>query len=149
MTAAATPKAAGDPAPHRQRAPLAGQVLGLVAGPLAWGLQLVVGYGLSGRACFPGDHPVASIAPGWGWTWAACLVFNLLALGACGGAGLVSLRLWRATRHEAKGHVKATVDVGEGRTRFSALCGALTSCGFALAVLFNTVVILGAPACRG
>jgi hypothetical protein len=137
------------PAPHRHRAPLAGQVFGLVAGPVAWGVQLVAGYGLSGHACFPGDHPVARIALGWGWMRAACLGLNLLALGVCVAAGLYSLSLWRATQHEAQGRARTVVDVGEGRTRFSSLCGALTSAGFALAILFNTVVILGAPACRG
>jgi hypothetical protein len=137
------------PAPHRHRAPLVGQVLGLVTAPAAWGLQLVVGYGLSGHACFPYDHPVSAIIPGWGWTRAACLGLNLMAIAACVAAGLYSLKLWRATQHEAQGDAPDVVDVGEGRTRFSSLCGALTSFGFTLAVLFNTVVILGAPACRG
>jgi hypothetical protein len=137
------------PAPARHIAPLWAQVCGLIAGPIAWGLQLVAGYGLSGHACFPYDHPIARVAAGWGWTRAACLGLNLAAIGICIAAGMLSLRLWRATRHEAQGRARKVVDVGEGRTRFSSLCGALTSFGFLLVVLFNTVVIVGAPACRG
>jgi hypothetical protein len=137
------------PAPHRRRASLPGQVFGLIAGPIAWGLQLVAGYGLSGHACFPGDHPISRIAEGWGWMRTACLLLNLAAVGACVAAGLYSLSLWRATQHEAQGRAREVVDKGEGRTRFSSLCGVLTSFGFLVAVLFDTLVILGAPACRG
>ena len=144
-----TPATAQHPAPERRKAPLWAQVFGLVAGPIAWGLQLVMGYGLSGHACFPADHPTAEIIPGWGWTRAACLVINLAAIGVCVAAGWLSLTLWRATRHEAEGRARRVVDVGDGRTRFSSLCGALTSFGFVLVTLFNTVIILGAPACRG
>jgi hypothetical protein len=147
---AASPHADVDhPDPRRERAPLWAQTLGLVAAPIAWGLQLVAGYGLSSHACFPAHAALGHVEPGWGGMRTACLILNLAAIAVCISAGAFSLKLWQATRSEARGAARATVAVGEGRTRFSSLCGALTSGAALLVVLFDTVVILGAPACRG
>jgi hypothetical protein len=138
--------AADHPAPHRGRVPLWRQLFGLAGGPLAWAAQLNIGYALTSYPCNPGGHSAGAMLAGWAWTRGAALGLNGLAALVAVAAGLVSLGVWRATRGEKDGH---PVDVGEGRTRFLGVCGAFTSFGFLAAIVFDTVMILGAPACRG
>ncbi|MFI4965212.1 MAG: hypothetical protein ACHP9T_07565 [Caulobacterales bacterium] len=138
----------GHPAPHRHRVAIPAQLAGLAVGPFAWAIQLEVGYALTSYACHPGQIELSALAPGWGWTRPAGLVVNLIALLVCLAAGALTLRAWRATRDEAAGPPRHLIEAGEGRTRFLAACGALTSFGFAFAIAFDTVMILGAPACR-
>lgn len=115
---------------------------GIGAGPLAWSVQLLVGYGLTAYACHPGGLALAEVAEGWGWTRGAALALNLLAALVALAGGVVSLSAWRAApRHAA--------DPSEGRRRFLAAWGVLTSFGFLLVILFNTVMVVGAPACHG
>ena len=121
----------------RAPVPLWRQGFGVYAAPAVWGAQLLIGYGLTAYACNPGRTALAQVAEGWGWTRGAALAVNLLAALVAVAAGLVSLSGWRATREEAS------------RARFLAIWGVLTSFGFLLAILFNTVMLLGAPACRG
>jgi hypothetical protein len=40
------------------------------------------------------------------------------------------------------------MDVGEGRTRFLAMCGILVGAGFVVAILFTTLTVALASACR-
>ncbi|MFI4950566.1 MAG: hypothetical protein ACHP7A_05970 [Caulobacterales bacterium] len=136
------------PAPHRHRVSIAAQLAGIAAGPVVWALQFEIGYALTAYACFPGDTALSAFAPGWGWTRPAAIAVNLAAVAICLAAGWLSFRAWRRTREEAPGPPHHVVEIAEGRTRFLAVCGAFTSFGFALAVAFDTVMILGAPACR-
>jgi hypothetical protein len=136
------------PSPHRDQVRIERLILVLMAGPAAWIVQLVVGYGVASRLCRPGDAP-RLVAPPWGWAtehiWLtllniACLLLSL-------GAGAVALGDWRRSREEKPGKAEAMLDVGEGRTRFLAGCGVLTSAAFAVAILFNTVSPTLIPAC--
>jgi hypothetical protein len=113
------------------------QGFGVYAAPAAWSVQLVLGYGLAAYACNPGRIALAQVAEGWGWTRGASLAVNLLAAVVAAGAGLVSLSGWRATGDDA------------GPARFLSIWGVLTSFGFLIAILFNTVMLVGAPACHG
>jgi hypothetical protein len=62
--------------------------------------------------------------------------------------GLVSFRNWRLTFYEAPGSVHHLLDRGEGRTRFLAMFGILTSFLFALGLLFATAAVFLVPLCR-
>jgi hypothetical protein len=126
------------PPPQRGRVSIVALLFSLAAGPAAWAAQLMLGYGFSSYACFPGDEPYREAPPpGWGGERALLLVINLVCLLAPLAGGTVAYRAWRDTRGEA----------GESRTCFLALCGMLTSLGFALAILFDTAVIAGVPSC--
>ncbi len=89
--------------PHSQHpAPLRGNVstvalfAGLLASPLAWGLQLVINYGLAAHACYPGDMPLHDVAPGFHSTRTIILLINLLAMAlALAGAAPVLSALAR------------------------------------------------------
>ena len=136
------------PAPHRGRVSIVASLASLIAGPAAWVAQLVIGYGLSSLACFPHDVPFqTSPPPGWANEAAilalvngACLVIALLGL-------LTAFVHWRRTRGEKAGGAHHALEVGEGRTRFMAVCGMLSGFGFALAILFDTPAWLAVPAC--
>lgn len=138
----------GHPAPHRDKVGIAAQLAGLAAGPVVWAVQLEFGYALTSYACHPGMLALDGFAPGWAWTRAASLAVNLVALLVCLGVGVLCWRAWQLTRHEASGPGRHAIEKGEGRTRFLAICGVLTSFGMALATAFDTVMLLGAPACR-
>lgn len=134
---------------HRDRVPLRRQGFGVYAAPAAWAVQFLIGYGLTAYACHPGRLALAHVAEGWAWTRPGALIVNLAAALVALAGGLVSLATWRASRGETEGVSATVLEAGEGRTRFLGAWGALTSFGFLVAILFDTVMIVGAPACHG
>lgn len=136
------------PAPHRARVSIAASLASLIAGPAAWIVQLVVGYGVSSLACFPHDAPYRqSPPPGWSAEPSLLGAVNILCLAFAMLGGLTAAWHWRRTRGEKRGGVARALDVGEGRTRFMAACGVLSGFGFALAILFDSQAILAVPPC--
>jgi hypothetical protein len=133
------------PAPHRRNVGLSSLLLGLTAAPVAWVTQLIVGYGVASHACFPGDMPRAS--PLFLATGTIVTAFNLAAIIISIAGVVLSFRSWRATREEHAGRSHRLLDVGEGRTRFLAICGMLTSMGFLVATIFASIAILAVPLC--
>lgn len=106
----------------------------LTAGPAAWAAQLMFGYGLSSLACFPHDVPfMRSPPPGWTGEPVLLLAVNLVCLAASLVAAAAAFRLWRRR--------------GPAHLRFLALCGVFGGIGFACAIAFDTVPILGTPPC--
>jgi hypothetical protein len=134
------------PAPHRDRAELSALAFGLVGAPLAWALQLFVNYGVASRVCFPGAAPrMSAIASGSAWV--TLLIVELIALAIAAAAAVVAYGSWRATRHEASGETSHMVEAGEGRTRFLALWGLMTSIGFFIAIVFSLIGLFLVPLC--
>lgn len=135
------------PAPHRDRVALAELAFALAAPPLAWAIQLVVGYGVASHVCFSGSAPNVSASFAWGRAIPLLLAVELVAsLIAVSGAA-VALRLWRATREEVEGGAEEMVEAGKGRTRFLALWGLMTSVGFLGAIMFSLIGLLVVPLC--
>ena len=126
---------AGHPAPARHAVGAPMLIFGLLGAPAATAVETLIGMGVAGRACFPTDHPLASarfdVQP---IVW----IVHVAALIVAGAALLASLSAWRRTRHEHEGGREAMVEVGEGRTRFLAMCALLTSLGFFAAIVFDT-----------
>jgi hypothetical protein len=117
------------------------------AGPSAWIVGELGMYGLASYPCFPRDMPLDARLSGWegiGWVLAglnaAALVVGLWASWAC-------WRIWERTRDEAGGEQYDALEVGEGRTRFIALCGLITNLGFTAAILVHSIALLMAPSC--
>src|SRR5215210_451444 len=72
----------------------------LLAAPVAWLVQLCVGYGLTGQACFPRENLLPNglaISPA---VWPGSLALNLGALVVAGLSLVASLLIWLRTRHE-------------------------------------------------
>lgn len=136
------------PSPHRGRVSVTALLVALAAGPAAWVAQLMLGYGLSSYACFPGDQPWEQAPPpGWGGERPALIAINLVCLALALAGFWIALGAWRRVRGEKEGGVTHLLTRGEGRSRFLALCGMLDCAVFAIAILFDTAGILGVPSC--
>ena len=136
------------PAPHKGRVPAPRLFAGLVGGPAAWVLQMLIGYASSSDACTltQGAHGQARLA-GFHGEVGVLLAVNLACLAIAVAAGLTSWRDWIRTREEKPGDTQALISIGEGRTRFLALCGMISGAIFATAILFNTVGPIMVPVC--
>jgi hypothetical protein len=132
------------PAPHRDRVATWETVLGFAGGPLAWLVQLCVSNGLAADPCYAG--PERGVAGGTGIGIGIILVF-LACLAVAATGAVVSLRVYRRTRHETEGSAGDLFERGRGRTRFLALWGILLGAGFAGLILLNGVALVGVPAC--
>ena len=123
------------PAPETRSVRFHWLLFGVGAAPLFWAGQVMLAYGVTAYACYPGDHPVA-LADAGGLRL-VLLLFDGVALAGCGAGALVSWRLWPRVEH------------GPGRNRFLALWGLLSSLGFLVAILFNIIASLMVPPCQG
>ena len=129
-------------APEARTASFALLLVGCTAAPIFWTGQLILGYGVTAHACYPGDHP---LLPHPAPLTAALIVFDVVALAASLVGGAVSWRIWQRVR-QAGGH-HHTLHTGEGRRRFLAMWGLLSSLWFFGAILFNTIASLTVPPC--
>jgi hypothetical protein len=136
---------AGHPSPHRARTRIASLLYGLMAAPMAWVVSQVVNSTLAQEACFPGAQPLA--APAFGGLHAMQAVVLLAALLVSASAMWVALGTWRSTRHEQSGDRHALLSIGEGRSRFMAFAGVLTSLGFLVASLFSAPALILVAGC--
>lgn len=135
------------PAPHRGNVAVSVLFIGLFAGPIAWGLQLLINFALASHACYPDGAPLTT--PGWHSAWGVILLLNIVAAILSLAGAALSYRHWQATREEHPGGAGHTIEAGEGRTRFLALWGVMTGFGFLVAILFNTLALFMVPQCAG
>lgn len=142
-----TIEAIDHPAPQRERVGLAALAFGLAAPPLAWAGQLVTNYAIASHVCFPGGQPLAGLAVEAHPAWLVLLIVELLALAIAVSAGGVAYASWRSTRKEAEGETSHMFEKGEGRTRFLALWGLITSVGFVIAIGFSLIGLFVVPLC--
>ena len=133
------------PSPHRAKAGLAALLYGLVAAPVAWAVGVVLNAAVAQEACFPGTEPLAS--PAFAHLHLLHAVAVTVSLVVSASAAMIALGAWRATRGEQAGDPHALLSIGEGRSRFMAFAGLLTSAGFFVGTLFSIPAILFVPAC--
>lgn len=131
--------AAGHPAPQRRRVGGLAILLGLTGAPAAWIGVSLVNYAMTSEAC--------SRSGSSGLPWTILLGLNLLGLAAALGALWISYEGWRRSHTEQAGEQQRTLEVGEGRTRFLALCGIVTSIGFAIGIAFAILPLLLVVTC--
>jgi hypothetical protein len=155
MTAATTSQHSGapHPAPSRARIALPALWFGLFGGPVAWSIQTLVNLPVASHGCYPTLSPLE--APITGVRGIAFFV-SLLALAVCVAAAVVAFRGWvrlRGEHQEGSGRARehtpaaALAETGEGRTRFMALCGVLTSLTFLVVSLVHTAAIFLVSPC--
>jgi len=136
------------PAPHRDRVSPWKALLVLAAGPAAWIFQLAVDFGVATSVCEQDGAPhAAPSAASWGAEDVFLVCVNLACLAITLVAGFAALAAWRRSHTEKPGDANAVLDVGEGRTRFLALCGMLTATAFAVAIAFDTAWPFFIPSC--
>jgi hypothetical protein len=136
---------AGHPSPHRHRVALGTLIFGLSAGPAAWSVAWMTSVALAQEACYPGTVPLTT--PAFGGVHVALVTLNGLACAVTVAGGMVAYRNWRKTRTEHPGPGQTLLEIGEGRARFMAMAGILTSAGFLLALLFGIPAIVFGPLC--
>ena len=113
-------------------------MFGACAAPIFWLGQLMLGYWVSALACYGSDHPT-TIASGHGLR-ALLAAFDAVAILAALAGGVASFLLLRSVRGSEETPV-------EGRVRFLAVWGLLSSACFFVAIVFTAVASLGVPLC--
>lgn len=150
----ATSPAADHPAPARHRVPATALWFGLLGAPAAWSVQTLVDLPLASHGCFPFLSPVpVSVI---GSLRGIVFVVSIFAILVCIAALTVALKAWRRTSAEHQGasgkasdHAQSSsaLETGEGRTRFMALAGVLTSFMFLLGSVAHVVTIFMVSPC--
>lgn len=131
--------------PDARKAGFLWLLFGCSAAPLFWLGQLMLGYGVTAYICYPGDHPqtLAQSGP----LFVALVAFDIVALAACAAGAAVSWSAWQRTKHEESGQHHHALQIGEGRSRFLALWGLMSSLWFFAAVLFTAIASVTVPTC--
>lgn len=135
------------PAPHRARVGAVATWFAILAGPLAWSAQLLVNSTIAAHGCYPHDMPLAGSI--WGNARSVMAGVEIVALAFCALAGLGGWRNWLRTRDEKQGSAHHLLEAGDGRTRFMAMVGLMTSVLFLVAVAFAAFNLAAVPACGG
>jgi hypothetical protein len=132
----------GHPAPARHRVSKFVLWFGLFGAAAAWNIQLIVNYAVAAHACYPRYVPLP--IPAYGETaFSVPLIVVSIAALVIGVAGLFcAIAGWRTTSAETGGGSHWLLDTGEGRTRFMAAAGIMTSSVFLLAILFHCAAVL-------
>jgi hypothetical protein len=133
---------AGHPAPERGHVALSVLWFGLLAAPLAWSLQLLVNYAFAAHACFPRYVPLAYPIIGQGALTLVLIVVSVVTIAIGVLALYMAIHTWRRTSKETGGGSHWLLDTGEGRTRFMAASGIMTSALFLLSMIVHLVAVL-------
>ena len=137
------------PAPHRDQVSLLASAFGLLAGPMAWFIQVCADYTMASWPCFPEEQRNLVPRTGYEWTWNAIIAITIAAFVIATAAFLVSRRAYNRVRGEAHGDHQHLMDIGSGRTRFLALWGMVFSAAFAVGIVMNAVAYFLLPRCAG
>jgi len=121
------------PSPHREKVSLTALWTGLLLAPSAWFLQLAIDTPLLSQACYPKDEPHLGLLPVLSTT---VLVVDLLAFAAATAGFVIAWSCWRRTAGEKPGQGGNLIASGDGRSRFMAMAGMLTSALVGIAVLY-------------
>ena len=125
--------------------------IGLFGGLFAFAAQTVTNYAVSSHACFAGRIPYGQQPSIWVW-WTLMAVTAAAICITCTSIWL-ACDSWRATSHEAsrkppEDRAHELLEVGEGRTRFMAMAGLVTSCILLAAIILNGTAMVIMPLCR-
>lgn len=137
----------GHPAPARNSVGLLPLWFGLFGAAAAWSVQEIVDYSIAAHTCYPRLYPLDAPTVGRGALWGITIAVSVAMLAVGIAAGLSAVHAWRQTREETGGHSSWALDTGEGRTRFMAMSGLLTSVVFVLGMLVHTATILSVSPC--
>lgn len=143
------PTAAGHPAPARGNVALWLLWFGFLGAPLGWTLQTLANTAVASHGCYPKLFPLDK--PSMGGMRGILFAISIAAIVVGVAALAVSFSAWLRTRSEhqeqsgegARGHGRSTaaLETGEGRTRFMALSGVLTSIVFLIVILAHTAAV--------
>jgi len=135
------------PSPHRHRVLRWAMWFGLLGAPIAWSLQELVNVSLAGHACYPHDVPLA--LPLWPHLSGISAWVEAAAIAVCIAAGLVAFSNWRRTRDEKPGDAHQLLGSGDGRARFMAMAGIMTSVLFLIGTALAALNLTAVSPCGG
>lgn len=147
LASSSAPMQQPHPSPHRDRVGRWSIWFGIVGAPLAWNLQLLVNATLVSHGCYPHDVPLAS--PIWSDLHAVTTAVDVVAVVGCIAAGIAAWLSWRRSRNEKPGTARHLIGSGDGRTRFMAMSGMMTSALFLLVTVISAFTLAAVPACGG
>ena len=130
--------------PERPHTSLTVLLLAVIMPPLFWSGQLLLSSAVSNIMCRQSGARSSADA-----LQSALFAFDAIALLAAIAAGLVAFKCWRAARDESGGDARQALEAGEGRSRFLALWGVLSSLWFLFAIAFNAIASVMVPPCLG
>lgn len=122
---------------------LGGLWFGLIAGPVAWAMQELVGYGLAARACAAHAQGLVPLAPGLG---VGEVIVSGMALGLAGSGLATSTLFWRRASRQQP-HGEEGIDAGDERNAFMALAGIIVGLFFLFGVFMNAAGYFLIPPC--
>lgn len=120
---------------------------GLLGAPVAWCLQELINVSLAGHACYPHDMPLA--VPLFEHLIGISVGVEAVAFAVCIAAGAVAFAGWRKTRDEKPGDAHQLLGGGDGRTRFMAMAGIMTSGLFAVGTALAALNLAAISPCGG
>jgi hypothetical protein len=135
------------PSPHRHRVIGSAPWIGLIGAPAAWSLQELINVSLAGHACYPRDSPLAM--PRFEHLSAMSAGVEAVAFVVCIVAGGIAVSVWRKTGNEKPGDANQLLGSGDGRTRFMAMAGILTSGLFAFGTALAALNLAAISPCGG
>ena len=133
------------PSPIRANVALKSLWFGILGAPMAWISLELLSYILTTSVCDTNnqtrlsDHSLEV----WQYLIPLNVVAGIIALSAI----VIAIHNWRKSSHEKSGSAHQLIEVGEGRTRFLAMFGLLTSIGFIVALLFSSITLFLMPLC--
>jgi hypothetical protein len=133
------------PAPQRGRTDQTVLWLTVIAAPLAWAARLLINYSIAGQHCLGAADIGERALPHGRLT--TILLIDLVAALIAAAAGYAARQRWLETQSEKGGGAHRLVHSGEGRTRFLAMCGMLTSALFGLAIIIDAIGAMIGPPC--
>lgn len=145
-----TPQAAtappSHPGPARQRIGAFSLWFGLLGAAAAWSLDELIAYGMASHMCSAKGAASAQTMVRATSPWYLGMTALTFAVAL---AGLwVAIGNWRRVRDEQPDSGHRLLQVGEGRTRFMAMCAVMTSAAFVLGFVFLTLQMLTVPLCE-
>jgi len=138
-----------DPTPRPIRVSLWELAFGVAGGPLAWFLQLNVGYGLASWPCFPGDNRMSAPVAGYSWSYPAMVAALASGVLIALAATWVSWGTLKKTREVGPDGHREPLEIRTARTRFLAFWGVIYGIGFAVTTLLTAVAFIVLPRCAG
>jgi hypothetical protein len=120
---------------------------GLLGGPIAWTLQLLVDYPLVAHYCFP--DAAKRVVPTIDSLHLLVIIVSVLALSIATGALLTAMRSWRVSGGEFGSERVTLVEAAPppGRVRFMALGGILASSLAIIGIVIHGAFILTLAPC--
>lgn len=134
------------PAPHRKLVSLSLILYALFAAPIVWAGDLMIGYGVVGHACYPGDVPLGWPTADMTYAWPLVLACHLAALALIASGTIAAYVCWRRTG-PPQGHHHHLIEKGEGRTRYLGIVGMGFGAMFFLITALELLSHLMVPIC--